>query len=201
MPRTHADYVRAGKLGWGRSQTRAARRSLAGVKSWRGRRSSAVQKRAEAESRGRLGPLVKTERAFERLVTAPPVPAPPFEPQEIHALVRDAAWSALTDDIETALTLAEEALAAAGPGYLFAVNALYVFPDGETQWISLSALSPLEGLGVALLAMLEKSSVMLKRGHTPGAETEDAEGEVREEPSKLEEVSVYLTDGKWMWRG
>lgn len=203
MPRTHADYVRAGKLGWARRQTAAARRSYAGVKGWRGRRSSAAQKRAEAESRGRLGPLVKVERGFERRLPFPaPVPVPPpiLEGTDVHGLIRDAAWSALTDDVETALALAKEAIAGAEAGYSFAIRAMFVFPDGEEKWLSLTALTPLSGLPIALVAMLEKARFMLKRGHTPN-DIPDAEGEVKEAPTKLEEVSVFLTRGEYYWRG
>lgn len=193
MPRTHADYVRAAKLGWARRRTKAARRSLAGVRSWRGRRSSAVQKRAEAVASGRLGPLVKAERAHER-----PVPLI-FSAEEIHSRIYDAAWAVLTGETETALELAKEIVSGAEPGYMFAIRAEYEFPDGERVWLSLTALTPLADLGVSLLAALEKSRFMLKRGHTPGAETEDFEGEVRESVTELVEVSIYLSRGDFIW--
>lgn len=198
MPRSHADYVRAAKLGWARRHTKTARRSLAAVKGWRGRRSPAKQKRAESRARGALGPFVKAERRYTKPVVVPPTI---LSPSDLHAAIRDAAWAALKGQMESALALAVEAQAGQKRGvYSFAIRAKYLLPDGEIRWVSLTPLTPLEGLGVALIALSEKARLALAPGYFQ--DDKDAEkSEVKAGLAKLEDTSVYLTDGVYIWSG
>lgn len=97
--------------------------------------------------------------------------------------------------------LAAEAQAGQKRGvYSFAIRAKYLLPDGEIKWLSLTPLTPLEALGVALLALSEKAAAALAPGYFEDDE-DAAKAEVKAGIAKLEDTSVYLTDGEFTWRG
>lgn len=121
-----------------------------------------------------------------------------FGPFEVISLINDATTASLTGDVESALELAQEVVDGADVDYLFSIRARYLLADGMEQWVSLTPLTPLSGLPLALVAMLEKAEQMLQFGSTGDVEGEQEAGP---QTAELEETAVYLTLGRLYWQG